>query len=211
MYWLPRTARERLQLAGLVSLCCHLLAWLWLDALPPRLMYAGHGGVLVRLQAAPAPAAAVPPPSGPLTAATPPSEPLAATRPAGPPPQASAAVPDSGEVTKAAPSPADFGQAAAEAMLSLPRFYTAAELDTLAQPLSPVPLPDTDYLPDDIEITVYIDASGHVLRVDTPDELVPDYAMQVRARFFQARFAPALIGGVPVPSVKRIALTAEDL
>lgn len=211
MYWLPRTTRERLQLAALASLCCHLLVWLWLDALPERVTHAGHGGVSVRLQAAPAPAAATPPAPAPLTAAAQPSVPLADVMPPGTPQQASAAVPDSNVVPDASPSPADFGPAAAQTMLSLPRFYTAAELDTLAQPLAPVPLPETDNLPDDIEIAVYIDASGYVLRVDTPDELAPDYAMQVRTRFLQARFSPALIGGVPVASVKRIALTAEDL
>lgn len=198
MHWLPRTPGERLLLAALCSLAGHGALWLYLDALPPQQV---AGAPLQLRLTAGAQAVRLPPPLPP-----------AAMVPDAPP--ASSLVPQAEPAPRApdvADAPAGAVVAGADAALAIPRFYTAAELDKLAQPLQPVLLPDTDSLPEGVELQVYIDAAGTVLRVEVPDSVPPDYADQVRQRFLQAGFSPAEKDGLPVASVKRIALSAEDL
>lgn len=212
MHWLPRTPRERLQLAMLLSLLCHVVIWLLLDAMPAAStgMVAGLPQRIVL--AAPVsyspPQLLLQPPTGvPLLPATPP----AAAAPAAAFPVTPASSPQALTPDAASPPSTDTLASAAMAALSLPRFYTASELDVLAEPLAPIVLPDAEDLPEDAELAVYIDANGLVLRVDVPAVIAADYAEQLRQRFIEARFSPAQIAGVAVPSIKRIALVAETL
>jgi protein TonB len=96
--------------------------------------------------------------------------------------------------------------------LALARYYPASELDTLAQPLQPILLPDLeDELPPNVELEVYIDYQGVVQRVVLPAGLDEHFAAQVMQRFQTARFSPARKDGVAVNSLKRIRLESEDL
>lgn len=193
MQLLPRTPAERLLCSALLALACHLGLLLLLDALPPAAV--GQVGLTVSLRTNPGPAApvvpAAAPPAAALAAAPTAAAPLPAASPA---PQATAAA----------------SEAAAPA-LSLARFFKASELDVLAAPLHAIILPETEDLPPDVRLQVYIDASGQVVEVSVPDSVPAEYAESLRQRFYAARFVPARKAGMAVASVKEIALDAEDL
>ena len=193
MQLLPRTPAERLLCSALLALACHLGLLLLLDALPPAAE--GAVGLTVRLQAAPPANAAVATEKVAAAAALP-AEPVAppATQPA------AAAEPAADPVANTV-APA----------LAMARFFSANELDVLAEPLQPIVLPETDDLPADVRLQVYIDASGHVVRVTVPTDLPEAYAEAIRQRFYAASFTPARKAGQAVASVKQIALDAEDL
>ncbi len=89
-------------------------------------------------------------------------------------------------------------------------YYTAAEVDRGAFPLKAIDLP---YPPASngverygkLELQVYIDAQGRVDRVDLLDSTVPRAYQEVALRAFrEAGFGPALRGGRPVKSTKKI-------
>jgi protein TonB len=89
-------------------------------------------------------------------------------------------------------------------------YYTAAEVDRGAFPLKAIVLP---YPPASngverygkVELEVYIDEQGRVDRVELLDSTVPPAYQEVALREFRdARFGPALRGGRPVKSVKKI-------
>ena len=193
MQLLPRTPAERLLCSALLALACHLGLLLLLDALPPA--SGGAAGLTVRLQAAPPAKASLVAPEKVAAAAALPVE-------AVPPAAQQAAV--------TAPDAAPAANTVAPA-LAMARFFSANELDVLAEPLQPIVLPETDDLPADVRLQVYIDASGHVVRVTVPTDLPEAYAEAIRQRFYAASFTPARKAGQPVASVKQIALDTEDL
>ena len=89
-------------------------------------------------------------------------------------------------------------------------YYTAAEVDRAAFPLAAIDLPypvgasGVQY-EGRVEMKVYIDAEGGVDRVELLDAAVPAAYRDLALRAFRnARFGPALRGGRPVRSVKRI-------
>jgi hypothetical protein len=178
----------------LLALACHLGLLLLLDALPPAV--GGTSGLTVRLQAAPPAKASLVAPEKVVAAAPLPAEPVAppATQPA----------------AATEPAAAHAANTVAPA-LAMARFFSANELDELAEPLQPIVLPETDDLPADVRLQVYIDASGHVVRVTVPTNLPEAYAEAIRLRFYAASFTPARKAGQAVASVKQIALDAEDL
>ena len=192
MQLLPRTPAERLLCSALLALACHLGLLLLPDTLPPAAE--GAAGLTVRLQAAPPANAAVATEKVTAAAALP-AEPVAppATQPA------------------AATEPAAPAANTVAPALAMARFFSANELDELAEPLLPIVLPETDDLPADVRLQVYIDASGHVVRVTVPTDLPEAYAEAIRQRFYAASFTPARKAGQPVASVKQIALDTEDL
>lgn len=199
MHWLPRTSGERLLLAALLALGGHLGVALWLDGLPPSPTVTP--GLRVVL-----PSVHTPSPGKPAVAPAPPAV----------VPESAALSPSITEARDAAPGAGGVASPqtsspAAELATGLPRFYRADELDKLAMPLSPIVLPDAEFLQEGSELQVYIDASGVVVLVDLPDGMDADYADRVRQVFLSTRFVPAEKSGQPVPSIKRIALTAEDL
>ena len=193
MQLLPRTPAERLLCSALLALACHLGLLLLLDALPPAAE--GAAGLRVRLQAAP-PANASVATEKVAAAAALPAEPVA-------PPAAQ-------QAAATAPDAASEANAVAPA-LAMARFFSANELDVLAEPLQPIVLPETDDLPPDVRLQVYIDASGRVVRVVVPVGVPEAYAETIRQRFYAANFTPARKAGLAVASVKQIALDAEDL
>lgn len=192
MQLLPRTPAERLLCSALLALACHLGLLLLLDALPPA--PDGAIGLTVRLQAAPPANASVATEKVAVAAALPaePVAPLAAQ-------QAAAAEPAAPAANTVAPA------------LAMARFFSANELDVLAEPLQPIVLPETDDLPADVRLQVYIDAGGRVVRVIVPAGVPEAYAEIIRQRFYAASFTPARKAGLAVASVKQIALDAEDL
>lgn len=194
MQLLPRTPAERLLCSALLALACHLGLLLLLDALPPAA--GGTAGLTVRLQAAPPAKASLVAPEKVVAAAGLSAEAVA------PPAAQQAAV--------TAPDAPPAANTVAPA-LAMARFFSANELDVLAEPLQPIVLPETDDLPADVRLQVYIDASGHVVRVTVPTNLPEAYAEAIRQRFYAASFTPARKAGQPVASVKQIALDTEDL
>ncbi len=186
MHFLPHSQGERLLASALLAVALHLAGYLLLDGLPPASQ--SQLGLTVRL--------ATPP--GPLQTA-----PQDVQRPA----EAAPALP----VPDAA-NPEQASEAVPDRPLALARYYPASELDTLAEPLQPILLPDLeDELPPDTILDVYIDYQGLVQRVVLPEGLDEDFAVQVMQRFQTARFSPARKDGMPVNSFKRIALQPEDL
>lgn len=190
MQLLPRTPAERLLCSALLALACHLGLLLLLDALLPAA--GGAAGLTVRLQAAPPAKASLVAPEKVVAAAGLSAEAVA--------PPAAVTAPD------AAPAANTVAPA-----LAMARFFSANELDVLAEPLQPIVLPETDDLPADVRLQVYIDASGHVVRVTVPTDLPEAYAEAIRQRFYAGSFTPARKAGQAVASVKQIALDAEDL
>lgn len=187
MHFLPHSQGERLLASALLAVALHLAGYLLLGGLPPARQ--GQLGMTVRLQAAPEVVQAVTPA---VPAAVAVAAPVAESPPAANPGMASDAIPARN--------------------LALARYYTASELDQLAEPLQPIELPDLeDELPPAAVLNVYIDYQGVVQRVVLPDGLDEHFASQVKQRFLAARFAPAEKDGVAVNSLKRIALQAEDL
>ncbi|MBP7580001.1 MAG: hypothetical protein KA757_03185 [Vogesella sp.] len=187
MHFLPHSQGERLLASALLAVALHLAGYLLLDGLPPARQ--GQVGLTVRLQAAPEVAQAATP-AAPAAAAV--AAPVAVSPLAANPEIASNAIP---------------ARALAQA-----RYYTASELDKLAEPLQPIVLPELeDALPPDTVLDVYIDYQGVVQRVVLPGGLDEHFASQVKQRFLAAQFAPAEKNGVVVNSLKRIALQAEDL
>ncbi|UDM17436.1 hypothetical protein [Vogesella sp. XCS3] len=187
MHFLPHSQGERLLASALLAVALHLAGYLLLDGLPPARQ--GQVGLTVRLQAAPEVAQAATP-AAPTAAAV--AAPVAVSPLAANPEMASDVVP---------------ARALAQA-----RYYTASELDKLAEPLQPIVLPELeDALPPDTVLDVYIDYQGVVQRVVLPGGLDEHFASQVKQRFLAAQFAPAEKNGVAVNSLKRIVLQAEDL
>jgi len=172
--------------SALLAVALHLAGYLLLDGLPPA--RPGQVGLTVRLQAAPAVLTPAP------AAALPVGEPM--------PPA----------MSPAAANPVLASDALPSHSLALTRYYTASELDKLAEPLQPIVLPELeDVLPPDTVLDVYIDYQGVVQRVVLPGGLDEHFASQVKQRFLAAQFAPAEKNGVAVNSLKRIVLQAEDL
>lgn len=172
--------------SALLAVALHLAGYLLLDSLPPARQ--GQLGLSVRLQTAPAVPGAVQP--APPAVAEPVSAPM----------------------SPAAANPVLASDAVSSRPLALARYYTASELDKLAEPLQPIVLPELeDELPPETVLDVYIDYQGVVQRIVLPDGLDEQFAAQVRQRFLAAQFAPAEKNGVAVNSMKRIALEPEDL
>jgi hypothetical protein len=187
MHFLPHSQGDRLLASALLAVALHLAGYLLLDGLPPARQ--GQFGITVRLQAAPEVAQAATP-AAPAAAAV--AAPVAVSPLEANPEVASDAIP--------------------ARTLAQARYYTASELDKLAEPLQPIVLPELeDELPPDTVLDVYIDYRGVVQRVVLPDGLDGHFATQVKQRFLAAQFAPAEKNGVAVNSLKRIALQAEDL
>ncbi len=188
MHFLPQSQGERLLASTLLAVALHLIVYLLLDGLPPASQ--SQLGLSVRLASPPAPAHAVAQDVQRLVEAA----------PALPVPVQDAANPE--QASEAMPA----------RPLALARYYPANELDTLAEPLQPILLPDLeDELPPDTILDVYIDYQGVVQRVVLPEGLDANFAAQVMQRFQTARFSPALKDGMPVNSFKRIVLQPEDL
>lgn len=186
MHFLPHSQGERLLASALLAVALHLAGYLLLDGLPPASQ--SQLGLRVRLASPPAPRQTV-------LQDVPPQ---AKAAPALPEPDAANAE----QVSEAMPA----------SPLAVARYYPASELDTLAEPLQPILLPDLeDELPPDTILDVYIDYQGAVQRVVLPEGLDEHFAAQVLQRFQTARFSPARKDGMPVNSFKRIALQPEDL
>lgn len=186
MHFLPQSQGERLLVSALLAVALHLIPYLLLDGLPPASR--SQLGLSVRLAS----------PPGPTRAVAQDVQRPAEAAPALP-------VPD-------AANPEQASEAMPARPLALARYYPANELDTLAEPLQPILLPDLeDELPPDTILDVYIDYQGVVQRVVLPEGLDANFAAQVMQRFQTACFSPALKDGMPVNSFKRIVLQPEDL
>ncbi len=186
MQFLPHSQGERLLASALLAVALHLTAYLLLDGLPPASQ--SQLGLSVRLATLPGPMQTVPQEAQAQALAAP-----------------ALPVPD-------AANPEQPSEAMPLRPLALARYYPASELDTLAEPLQPILLPDLeDELPPDTILDVYIDYQGIVQRVVLPEGLDEHFAAQVMQRFQVARFSPAMKDGMPVNSFKRIALQPEDL
>lgn len=177
---------ERLLCCAVVALLLHLLLfWLRLPA--------GPG-----LPAARFSVSLLPPPRAP--AVVPPRAPaIPPELPAAPSPAAMPAL------MPAAPATDSSAAVAAAPALALDRYYTASELDTLAQPLAEIDLEQVVDETAPLQIAVYINDSGQVDQVEVlQGDATAESSRQVMARFAAARFSPALRQGVAVKSLKRI-------
>ena len=89
-------------------------------------------------------------------------------------------------------------------------YFTASEVDRPAFPLKPIDLPypkargGVDYY-GSLELELYVDAQGNVVRVALVSAAVPQAYEEVALDSFRlARFGPALKWGRPVRSRKKI-------
>ena len=197
MRCLPQSQAERLLVSGLLALAAHLAIYVLLLALPA----AQQSQLALSVSLAPAQAA-------PPAALSPPAMAAADALPGG---QASGPAAPSPASPATPAGPAQPSGSAAPA-LAMARYYTAAELDTLAIPTEPIHLPEAeDELPQDLQLEVYIDYTGAVQRVVLPAGLPASYGAELSRRFQQAHFFPAQKDGMAVNSVKRIQLLPESL
>ncbi|AUH50374.1 hypothetical protein CXB49_05890 [Chromobacterium sp. ATCC 53434] len=174
----------------LLMLCLSLLAHaalLWLPLRPGQWDGGRHDGLRVRLTAAAEP---VPRPA--------PSR----TQPA-PLVEASAAGPAS--------APAPLREDGDRLRLGAYLYYSARELDQLAQQLGPITLPDVDLVAPTAPIValVFIDADGQVDAVRFEGSPPPVLTAAIAPVFRATRYLPARKDGLAVKSYKRIRIEPQ--
>ena len=198
----------------LLALAAHVA--LLLLPLAPAARPAAVPVLQVALPAAVPPAAAPPPPALPAPAAP---APVTGAQPAsaavGEPAQDMAEPVDDARTTDAVAEVATQDAAAVTASepwtgLALDPYYPAAELDVLAAPIGPLLLDYPRVQPQPLDLQLYISREGMVDKVEVvAGNADSDYARYVLASFQQARFMPALKGGVPVRSRKHIRVALQ--
>ncbi|MFC3626050.1 hypothetical protein ACFOKJ_07865 [Vogesella amnigena] len=204
--------QQPLLLSVLLALAAHVA--LLLLPLAPADRPAAVPMLQVALPAAVPPAAAPPPPALTVPAAAIPETGAQPASAAVAEPAQDMAEPDGSRTADAAAEMAqDAGAVAASEPwpgLALDPYYPAAELDVLAAPIGPLLLDYPRAQPQPLDLQLYISREGMVDKVEVvAGNADSDYARFVLASFQQARFMPALKGGVPVRSRKHIRVALQ--